>query len=254
MRIPAVFSAGLLGLTVASLGGSAQAQFQPPANTLAFDDTGSVELIESGLIRIRDEKNESWVLKIDPESKVTIEGEAQVECLRPGLYVQLTGEIDKKGTLKEPVEEIQIFSTLAKGSLGLFSAEESAEDDSAGAKPVRNAGAGSFRIRGKVAFYRDGELMVVAGNRKINGTLADEVTVKLNSDDLSLAQPGDKVKVKAWYHEMQRPNPLMNRPGAALVQEITVTLEKPLAPTAKRSRAGAEKPERPAAKTKRLSK
>jgi len=255
MRIPAMFVAGVVGLIVAPLGPSvARGQFEPPLNTLAFEDSGTVELIDSGLIRIRDAKQESWILKIVPESKVTIEGEAQVECLRPGLFVQLSGQIDKKGALKEAVEEIEIFSSLGKGSLGLFSAEESAEEEGVSAKPVRNAGAGSFRIRGKLASYRDGELMVVAGSRKITGNLAEEATVKLNSDDLSLAQPGDKVQVKAWYHEMQRPNPLANRPGAALVQEITVTLDKPLAPTGKRSRVSAERPERPAVKSKRLSK
>jgi hypothetical protein len=79
-----------------------------------------------------------------------------------------------------------------------------------------------------VGSYKAGELILVAGGKKIVGRLASNAAVKVNSDDLSYAQPGDTVKLKAW--PVQNPG-YQQQPGAprpAMAEEISITAAKPL--------------------------
>ena len=122
MRAYSIFTVALVGLPVWSTGTIVRGQFEAPANSLAFEDTATLEMAESGLMRVRDSKNDIWLLSIVPETKITVEGEAEIECLRSGLFVQLKGELDKKGQIKDEVDEITIVSGGGKSSLGFFSA------------------------------------------------------------------------------------------------------------------------------------
>ena len=150
--------------------------------------------------------------------------------------MKLSGEIDRKGALKEPLEEIEIIPTQDKSSVGLFE-----EDDVDGAKAVNHLVAGTYRIKGRLAIYKDGQFMVMAGKHKITGKInPDELEVKLKVEDLSLAQRGDEVKVKAWYYDNSRP--FGGNPGKALAQEVVVTMAKPLEHTSKKSRPSSVRP------------
>lgn len=227
---------GLLSVLVWSFGLPALAQFEAPENSLNFEDSGTIEAIEGPLIKIRDSKNDLWVLSLGDETTVSVEGTAEREVLRPTLYVQLSGEIDRKGALKEPLEEIEIIPTQDKSSVGLFE-----EDDVDGAKAVKQLVAGTYRIKGRLAIYKDGQFMVMAGKHKITGKInPDELEVKLKVEDLSLAQRGDEVKVKAWYYDNSRP--FGGNPGKALAQEVVVTMAKPLEHTGKKSRPSTVRP------------
>jgi hypothetical protein len=236
MRNFSIFTAGLVGLAAWAVGGTARAQFEAPPNSLAFEDSGTLEAVEPDVLQFRDSKSEAWLLKLIPETKITVLGEAESDCLRPGVYVQLSGQIDKKGTLAEEVDELEIFSPEGKSSLGLFPEAET----EGGSKPVRNAAAGKYRIKGKLVSYKEGELVIMAGNRKISGKAADDLTVKVSLDDPTLGQKEDQVEVKAWYTDPSKPNPALNRPGIALAQEVTITLAKPLAHSGKKSRPPAK--------------
>jgi len=249
MRTHSIISAGFAGLAVWAYGATARGQFEPPPDSLRYEDTGKLEAVQPGALLIRDSKMEQWLLELAADTKVAVQGEAEVDCLRPGLFVQLVGHVDKKGVIKEPIDEIEIFSAQGKGALGLFSA--SATD--AAVKAVQKPGAGEYRIKGKLASYRDGELVIAAGNRKILGSTADDLTVTLNLDDPSIAQVGDEVKVTAWYYERNKPNPVLMRPGRALAQEVTITLAKPLAHTGKKIRQAPERPTKSGSKSSKLS-
>ena len=245
MRVDSTFSAGLLAVAVWSAGGAACGQFVAPQNSLSFEDKGTLEAVHGEAMQIRDSKSEPWLLNIGAETKVTVEGEAERDCLRPGLFVQFTGKINKKGHLEEPLSEIEITSAQGKASLGLFP-----PDDVDGLKPVRALTAGSYLVKGKLATFRDDELLVIAGRHKITGAVsADELKVKLNLDDTSLAQSGDEVKVKAWYYDNGRPNLNIGRRGTAMAEEITITLAKPLEATGKKPRQS-ERPARASSKSK----
>jgi hypothetical protein len=247
MRTDSILTAGLVGLVVWSAAPAARAQFQAPQNSREYEDTGLLEGVQHHFIQIRDSKNDAWVLETNDGTKITVTGEADRECLHsPSLHVQFTGQIDKKGVLQKEVEEIEIFSAEGKASLGLF---VPAEGD-APAKSVRGATAGSFLIKGRLVNYKDGQIIVMAGNRKITGRVSDAVAVKLNVDDPSLGQAGDTVKVKAWYYDKSRPVPALNKPGAAIAEEVTITLAKPLAYAGKKPRTN-DKASKPTARSSR---
>ena len=249
MRNFSIFTAGLVGFSAWAVGCTARAQFEAPPNSLAFEDSGTLEAVESDALQFRDSKSEAWLLKLVPETIITVLGEAESECLRPGVFVQLTGQIDKKGTLAKEVNELELFSPQGKSSLGLFPEVET----EGGSKPVRNAAAGTYRIKGKLVSYKEGELVIMAGNRKITGNASADLKVTLNLDDPTLGQKDDKVEVKAWYTDPSKPNPALNRPGIALAQEVTITLSKPLAHSGKKSRPPV-KSARPAKAESRTSK
>jgi hypothetical protein len=129
--------------------------------------------------------------------------------------------------------------------MGLFP-----DDDTAQVKSVRAVTAGKYLIKGKLAIFRDDEFLVMAGRHKITGTVSqDELKVKLNVDDLSLAQPSDAVKVKVWHYDLDRPNLTLGRAGKAMAEEITITLKKPLEAGGKKFRQ-TERPARATLKSK----
>jgi len=92
--------------------------------------------------------------------------------------------------------------------------------------------------------FRDGELIVIAGARRISGDIAEKLDVSLDVSDPTLAQMGDEVSIKAWYFDQQKPNPGFNRPGKALAEEVAIELAKPLSYAGKKGRT-AEKPDKP---------
>jgi hypothetical protein len=248
MRIDTIFTAAIVAWAVGAATPVARAQFEVPPGSLAFDDKGKVEAVQADVIKFRDSKNEVWLLKINQQTQITVKGQAEAGYLRPGMSLQFTGQIDKKGVLKDPVDKIEIFTPQGKMSHGLF-----APTDEQGLKPVRNPGAGTFLIKGKLATYRDGDLLVVAGNRKITGSTSDDLEVTLTSEDPTLAQADDEVTVKAWYDDMTRPNPVLNRAGGALAEQITITLAKPLAATGRKARQ-VERPAKTTVKSGRSAK
>jgi hypothetical protein len=245
MRVGSFFKPIFCALAICTAGSEGWAQFAPPQNSLRFEDKGTLEAVQGEVMRIRDSKSEVWMLTIVPETKIIVEGEAEAGCLRPGVFVKFTGEIDKKGILKKPLQEIEIVSALGKTSMGLFP-----EDDTADLKAARAVTAGAFLIKGKLASFRDGDLVTMAGRHKITGTVDEgELKVHLNVDDVSLAQPGDAVQVKVWHYDQGRPNLNQGKFGNAIAEEITVTLKNPLAAGGKKIRQG-ERPTRATSRSK----
>lgn len=242
MRGLAILCGAVVALAVGSSGSVAWGQFEAPENSLSFEDTGTIDAIEGQFVRIRDSKSEPWVLSLSDETAVVVEGTAQAECLRPTLYVEFTAEVDKKGSLTEPLAEITIIPAQSKTQVGLF-----AEDDEAGEKPIKSLSAGTYRVRGRLAIYKGGTLMVMAGKHKIAGKVdSDELEVKVKVDDLSLSQVGDEVTIKAWYFDAGRP--FGGKAGEALAEELSVKLAKPVEHTGKKRQA--ERSTRPVSKSK----
>jgi hypothetical protein len=79
-------------------------------------------------------------------------------------------------------------------------------------------------------------ITVSIGGRRYTGQLSDELKIKFSSDDPSVADVGDTVKVKAWYYDNTKPISAMNIPGRAIAEDISITLEKPLEPAGRRAR------------------
>ncbi len=245
-----VWQASLIGLTVWSAAAHAQAQFQPPQNAREYEDTGTLEGVQDHYVKFRDSKNDAWVLETGDHTTVEVTGEAERDYLHsPALHVQFTGQVDKKGTLQKAIEEVKICADEGKAAQGVFQPGEGDAPD----KPVRGNMAGKFVFKGRLVSFKDGQLTIMAGSRKITGKVSDGVAVTVNLDDPNLAEAGDTVKVKAWYYDKGRPVTALNQPGQAMAEEIKITLAKPLAFTGKKPRT-TEKPAKATAKSGRLSK
>lgn len=246
----AALHAGLIAVALGSAAPQASGQFQPPQNSREYADEGTLEAVENNYIKIRDSKNDVWLLEINDQTKVDVSGEAEREYLHsPALHVQFNAQVDKKGVVQKEIEEIEICSDEGKAALGQFAV---AEGDAA-SKPVRGAVAGKFLFKGKTISFKDDQLMVLAGSRKVTGKVAEGVAVKVHVDDPSLGQAGDTVKVKAWYYDKGRPVAAFNQPGHALAEEVTITLAKKLAYTGKKPRTS-DKSSKSTAKSSRVSK
>jgi hypothetical protein len=73
---PHLIAGALLGLATGLAGEDAQAQFQPPANSLALTEEGTLEGMQGNILKFRDSKQEVWLLQVGPQSTVSIAGEA----------------------------------------------------------------------------------------------------------------------------------------------------------------------------------
>ncbi len=206
--------------------------FVAPPNSFALDTEGTLEGYRPGYLQVRDSKTETWLLSIDPTTKVSVHGQAEQDYLRPGLTIAFETEIDKKGQISKPIEEVEIVTSEGKPRLGLFSTDEDADDG----RPVRTVAAGTYRVRAKLASFKGGELTVSVGSKRLTATLSEKATVKFACTDPGMAEIGDTVKVKAWYYDNGKPVAAVGRAGKALAEEVTITLTKPLTGTSKKSR------------------
>ena len=204
----------LLGL----LAGTGRGQQQAPKT---LDEKGTVKGVVDGKIQFEADKGGIWWIQLSGDTKLRVEGTAETSYLRGGLAVRFTGEFDKKGALSEEIKEIEIFTPQGKNGLGLF-------PDADSTKPVRNAPAGSYDIRGKVKSFKDNDLVVSAGNKTISGKVIEGLTIKINVEDVKDVAEGDKAMVKATYFDTpQQPYGAAN-PRVAAGNEVEVTLAKPL--------------------------
>jgi hypothetical protein len=230
VRTPAITTAAVAALAVWATSAAAQNDdYQVPPNALTLDDTGTLDEIRGNYVKFRDSKENVWVLAVQPgQTAISIEGTADASFLRPGLVVELTGTVNDKLAIEEPIEDIEVISSKGRLSSGLFSPDEDDEN----AKPLKKPEVGKYRIRGRLATVgKEGQLMVVAGRFKITGTLGDEPKVKLTFDgnDTSRTRFGDTLKVNAWYVDAWKPNPALMRFGKAVAKEVKITLSDPTA-------------------------
>jgi len=228
---PTLIAGTLIGLVAGLASEPSRAQFQAPANSLALEEDGTLEAMQGNQLKFRDSNQEVWLITVNGQTKVSIEGVADLSYLRPGMTVEFKGKVEADATLAEPLTEIEVVNSKGRQPIGLFSPD----DDPETAKPVRNPAPGEYRVRGRVTRVKDGELDIAAGRLKLLAKAADDLKVKLSVDDPRLAQFGDQMKLKAWYYENQKPIPTFNRAGVALAEEVSITLQN-LPDTGKRGR------------------
>ena len=203
-----------------------------PQGAEALAATGKIEGVSDEGVRVKVSDSDTWDVKINPgETKLEITGTAEPGYLHKDIHVRLTGEIDAKGNLQNEIESLEVFTPQNKNSLGLFDEK----DKSATAKPVKKPGAGTYQIRAKILSLKEKELVMLAGGKKISGTLAAEPEVKVVSEDLGLVHEGDEATIGGWYLPPYKA--AAQKPGQAVAEELTITLSKPLVATKKPARA-----------------
>lgn len=203
----------LLTISVASIGTSQEGQ--PRENITA---TGVIKGIRPGVLAVVTEQGEQWLVKVpDRPQDVSLVASANPNWLRPGMLVRFKNTFDAKGRPVATVRQLEVISLRADtqlglipdsqfggGASGLFSNDEPTKKQSA---PETM----SFTVAGTLRGFKDGNLLVVAGNTPVQSQLDEKASISVNISDYSLAREGDTVQVTGWYYLGQRDRVFSNR-------------------------------------------
>lgn len=237
---------GLIPAAFASVALAQNQQQQQQPQGRPVDESGTVEGVQNGLLQVKAGDN-LYVVKPGPMAKVSYEGTADADFLKPKTNVKFSGAIDAEGNLQAEIAEMEIYVPQSKTDAGLFN-----PSDGADAKPQRNAEAGTYLIKGMVGLYKAGEITVTAGGKKITGKVSPSVAIKIATSDYGYAQQGDLVKLKGRSVLLPgnrpqgqpyapagaaRPPGQPSPPQYVLGEEVAITGAKPLS-GAKKGRTG----------------
>ncbi len=256
MWLRVLFAVGVLsGLTISAHAQNAKPEMEP------FAATGTIEAIARGKVQILTNTDQQWLVEIVPQADIKVTGTAKVDFLRPGMFVKLTAEFDKRGKAAEPVGHLILFTPSQQEMIGVWpegaAPSADAEDQFGGADAAapptnnrRDQGAGRYTIHGRLTGNRKGKWTVNAGTATVEFKLTEEPTIDVAIADYSVAKKGDKISIK-------RGRMFAGRMGFARARKLTIELSEPLTlekkkssrrrkPTSKRSSKKPKKEEKPA--------
>ena len=233
--LPRLLLAAFVGLIVVA---EAEAQRQGPKPKMArFAAQGVVQAVRPGAIQLLTNTNQTWIVFVDPKAKISVTGTAEADFLKPGLFVQFSVELDKRGKAQAPVGELTIFTPSEQAQIGIWPVdsvpEDEDEDDAqnrfgAGAanprpRPKRSKGtvAGRYAVNGRITGIRKGAYTVFAGRGSVQIELTDKPQIKVDFADYTVAKKGDAITVSRG----QRPQGVMGRAKATALE---IVLSEPL--------------------------
>jgi hypothetical protein len=143
-----------------------------------------VKLHEEGLIvRLVDSpKSETAVHVQSPATRTAVRGRLPVASLKPGMYVEITGETDRQGRLSEPVEQIERVTQAVAD------------------RPDANS---DGKHVGKVLRLVADRLVMSCKSgpaRTITAPITADTQVVIESDDFRLATIGARVKLEGHIY------------------------------------------------------
>jgi len=218
-----------------------QAQYNPyrspagrqQAAPQPMEISGTIRVVARAGIAVTNSNNQTWRVAIVPATKVQVTGTATADCLRSGLIVEFTAEIDSHGAIQGKVDTLTITSKEKQMGLSPSDAGNGfggkVMDDSG--KPAKRSGhtagkatphaqtAGSYRVVGQLVVGRGGMLAVQAGRGRLPFELAEQPKINVEMADLSLARVGQEVSVKGFVSPRQ--------PGIIQAAEVRIKLPEP---------------------------
>ena len=230
----------------------AEAEAQPRGakpKMARFAAQGAVQAVGPGAIQILTNTNQTWIVFVDPKAKISVTGTAEADFLRPGLFLQFSVELDKRGKARAPVGELTIFTPSEQAQIGIWpvdSVPENGEDAQnrfgAGAanqrpqsKRSKGTVAGQYAVHGRITGIRKGAYTVFAGRGTVQIELTDEPQIKVDFADYTVAKKGDAITVSRG----QRPENMMGRAKATALE---IVLSEPLTGPRKKKPARAKPP------------
>jgi hypothetical protein len=226
----------VLGLASA---GHAQRAGQPQRSSITLE--GKIVRVGAGAIVITTAGNQQWTVSIPPKTQVRVNGTVEADGLSPGTYVRFSASVDRRqGRTTEKVGRLSVFTpsqTDASRTPGVRRFNEAAGPGRAKLprEPVAD-NADNYEIAAQVVGYKAGRLTVSVPNTYFKGKLtvelAQDATIDLDSNDLSLAKAGDTAKVVGSSATK----------GMAEAKEVEITLAEPLGSGKKPKRVVARLP------------
>ncbi len=194
---------------------------------------GTVDIVAINAMKITTDSKQTWVLRLSPETRVEIKGNANLAMLSHGTYVSFVAEVNQKTSrVEEKVGQLAIFvpsnrmpvgavpegAAGAGGAFGLnVGADQPFGGPAAGAGgrgAARGAGKSavkateSFDIKGQITSIKGDKITLLVPNQyfkrslRIELTENPEVTLDVNAPLVncpplpSLVKQGDRVEVK----------------------------------------------------------
>jgi len=222
--------------------GGAKPQMSP------FAAQGTVQAVKFGAIQMLTNTNQTWIVFVDQKSKISVTGTAEADFLRPGLFVQFSVELDKRGKAQAPVSKLTIFTPTEQAQIGIWPVGSvpvpGAADNPFGAGAAnpqpRSKGpvAGEYAVHGRITSVRKDKYTVYAGRGAVQIELADIPQINVDFADYSVVQKGDAITVSRG----QFPQGMM---GRAKASELSIVLSDPLTGPRKKKPVRTKPPEQP---------
>ena len=183
-----------------------QLQQQQQQAMTTFDISGTIEAIAVGRIQMLADSNENWMIALTPKTKVQVTGEVNVDFLRPGMFVQLKADVDKRGVAAGKVEELTIVTPSQEKPSGFEGGGASAT--------------GASNVRGRVASFKKNKLQIKNDKGMVLCELSDNPKIHIDLADYSMARKGDKIKVQGMK--------MAGVPGPVQAMQVKIELAGPL--------------------------
>lgn len=182
-----VLLASLVVLTAASISAPARAQ-QGKGNAAkgasVLLDAKIDQVVPQGIIAT-DKAGKKYAIGFDQKSKVGLSGNAGVDYISNGMFVQFDVDLDAEGKPTSDAKKLLIVEQSNLNTPGVFSSKG---PDGKPGEP------GPYFVRGTVRTNKDGVLTVVAGNKPMTVKVAADTMVPVKISDWTLAKPGDTIK------------------------------------------------------------
>jgi hypothetical protein len=178
---------------------------------------GTFEGAQGLLMQVKNATGHPYIIALQPNmSKVGVVGTAKPDFLKPGMLVSFTADVDKKGAVADPINELAIIAPSETNTPGMFPEDR------------ENPDAGRFFIRGTVRTVKEGKLTVSAGGKQVSGELPDDANIKVESSDLNLAQQGDEISVEGRLVSEYKSEGNNIVPGKVFGEKVDIKLSEPL--------------------------
>lgn len=200
-----------LAVTFACAGPGARhlhAQQKKPEKT-PIRTGATIKGMAPGGLYVMSDKGDQYAVKLPNRGKnIVYEGTADASWLRPGMLVEFTGNLNRRGQAVDAIRELLVFTPSEEHSPGLQSetggiaGDLFSEPAAKGAK--RAPETAPFRVAGALKSIRRNRLEVLAGNSRVEAELADNAKIRCELADLSLVREGDSVVIDGWFYPMDK--------------------------------------------------
>lgn len=219
-RLMAVFLF-VVALTYTTCASAAPGDAPPGGKGSRVRLAGTVDSVESGVIKMSSRDGEKLTLSLGKKSKLRITGQAERSCLKSGMHVQFAALVDKKARrVKNPVEKFLIYTPSNSLYPGLISdpspeaasAASDASDLSVSWKP--------YIVSGTFVGLDEKKLTISVPNfaPRLSVEIAAKLRIEFDIDDLSVVQAGDAIRIAKGQQAGDR----------VTVLEATITRNAPL--------------------------
>jgi hypothetical protein len=173
-----------------------QQQQQQMQQSMPIDFSGTIEAVAVGRIQVLSDSNQLWIIAVTQKTNVQVTGEASADILRPGMFVQLRADVDKRGVAADKIGELTIFTPSQQKAPGVIHQPGGEGLNPDGFPAGKAAAGGSSTVRGKITSYKKNKLQIQVDKGMVICELSDNPKIHLDLADYSLARKGDKIKAQ----------------------------------------------------------